>query len=482
MKNNNSLPVAVIGAGAIGLAAAAHLVQRGETPLVFEMADGVAGNVSQWRHVQLFSPWEYNTDKAAVALLEPTGWQHPSLRELPLGGELIDNYLTPLANTPALKPHIHTNAKVVGVSRRRIDKMKNAGRDAAPFVLQVVENGEPKRYLAKAVIDASGVWASPNPLGSDGLQAPGEWENAGKIHYGIPDIHGKDGGKYAGKTVAVVGGGHSAINAILELGDIMSDHPTTKIHWILRKGNVADTYGGLGDDALPGRGKLGIRIKEMVNAKQVTVHTPVFITRLDTHEDGICLVGDTPTGETEIFAQEIIAATGARPDFSFLRELRLNVDPAVEATPDLAPLIDPNFHSCGTVRAHGEAELRHPEKDFYIVGNKSYGRAPTFLLATGYEQVRSVVAMLVGDEKAAREVQLNLPETGVCGVPSLNVNDDTACCTPALTTADACCTPTETEGACCTPVEGVLVREIDTPRLALKPIPLSVPIATNSCC
>ncbi len=421
-NNSKNLPVAVIGAGAIGLAAAAHLVQWGETPLVFEMADGVAGNVSQWRHVRVFSPWQYNMDKASVALLEKTDWKAPDPNYLATGGELIDEYLTPLANTPDLKPHIHTNAKVVGISRHRIDKMKDAGRDAAPFVLQVEENGKSKRYLARAVIDASGVWSTPNPLGSDGLTAPGERENAGKIHYGIPDIHGKHKAKYANKTVAVVGGGHSAINAILELGDIRAEYPDTDVHWILRKKNVADTYGGLGDDALPGRGKLGLRIKEMVEAKGVTIHTPVFITHLDTHNDGICIVGDTPHGEMEIFAQEIIAATGARPDFSFLRELRLDIDPSVESPPAIAPLIDPNVHSCGTVRPHGEAELRHPEKDFYIVGNKSYGRAPTFLLATGYEQARSVVAMLVGDETGAHEAHLNLPKTGVCGVPTVEAN------------------------------------------------------------
>ena len=45
---------------------------------------------------------------------------------------------------------------------------------------------------------------------------------------------------------------------------------------------------------------------------------------------------------------------------------------------------------------------------------KSYGRAPTFLLATGYEQVRSIAAALAGDWTAARDVQLDLPETGVC--------------------------------------------------------------------
>ena len=107
----------------------------------------------------------------------------------------------------------------------------------------------------------------------------------------------------------------------------------------------------------------------------------------------------------------------------------------LRAAERLAPLIDPNLHSCGTVRPHGEAELRQPEKDFYIVGMKSYGRAPTFLLATGYEQARSVVAALAGDWQAARDVRLNLPETGVCVT---DYQDDAPCCDPI---AVDCCTP-----------------------------------------
>ena len=97
----------------------------------------------------------------------------------------------------------------------------------------------------------------------------------------------------------------------------------------------------------------------------------------------------------------IAAATGFRPDLDMLREVRLDLDPAVEAPARLAPLIDPNFHSCGTVPPHGEELLRHPDDGFYIVGMKSYGRAPTFLLATGYEQVRSIAAALAGDTAAA---------------------------------------------------------------------------------
>src|SRR5690606_26926433 len=117
------------------------------------------------------------------------------------------------------------------------------------------------------------------------------------------------------------------------------------------------------------------------------------------------------------------------------QELRLAVDPALECAVALAPLIDPNVHSCGTVRPHGALELAHPDPDFYIIGSKSYGRAPTFLLATGYEQARSVAAMIAGDREAALRVELDLPETGVCRSDVAEV-DGGGCCAPGRS---ACC-------------------------------------------
>ena len=415
--NIDSLPVAVIGAGPIGLAAAAHLLQRGETPLILEAGSEVAANIRTWGHVPLFSPWRYLIDSASQALLEQTDWQTPNLDGLPTGDQLIDAYLQPLAATLQIKAHLHLTTRVTAISRRRIDKMKDAGRDNAPFALHVTSDGHEDILLARAVIDASGTWATPNPIGADGLFAPGERANQDRIFYGIPDVLGTEQVRYANKHVVVVGSGHSAINAILELADLKQQHPATQITWVLRKANVAATYGGLDADTLPGRGLLGIRIKQLVETGTVVVQTPLFVQRIETADGGLQIVADTSNGEQRINADEIVVATGARPDLSFLRELRLSLDNSVESTAALAPLIDPNIHSCGTVRPHGEKELRHPEQNFYIVGMKSYGRAPTFLLTTGYEQVRSVVAALVGDWEAAEKVELVLPETGVCGVP-----------------------------------------------------------------
>ena len=86
----------------------------------------------------------------------------------------------------------------------------------------------------------------------------------------------------------------------------------------------------------------------------------------------------------------------------------------MSALAQLAPLIDPKVHSCGTVYPHGAAELSQPEPGLYLAGMKSYGRAPSFLALTGFEQVRSVVAAIAGDHEAAARVELVLPETGVC--------------------------------------------------------------------
>jgi thioredoxin reductase len=424
---NNILPVAVIGAGPVGLAAAAHLIERGETPIVFEAGHAIGASVLEWGHVRMFSPWEFTVDSASVRLLEAHGWQMPPLKDLPTGRDLVERYLLPLSELPEMREYIHLDARVIAISRQNIDKMKDDGREDAPFVLHVVySDGNEALIEARAVIDASGTWHKPNPLGSGGLPAIGEKRHAQHIFYGIPDVLASQREQYANKRVIVVGSGHSAINALLELAELKKTAPETTIYWAMRGTNLSRVYGGGEDDALPARGRLGTRIQVHVDAGTIQIVSPFRVREIAASNDAINVIGETPKRQETVLVDEIIAATGARPELDMLRELRLDFDPSLESTRQLAPMIDPNIHSCGTVRPHGEAELRHPEKNFYIVGMKSYGRAPTFLLATGYEQARSVVAALVGDWEAARDVQLNLPETGVCS--SDLASDGAACC------------------------------------------------------
>jgi thioredoxin reductase len=409
---HSMLPVAVIGAGPVGLAAAAHLAARGIEPVVFEAGDSVGASVREWGHVRVFSPWSYNVDPVAVELLEPTGWSAPAPEGYPTGDEIVERYLEPLAAVPGIAESLHLRSRVVSVTRQGIDKLKDDGREDAPYQLVVEQEGEERRYLARAVIDASGTWTRPNPLGAGGVHASGERRHADRIAYGIPDVLGSVRERYAGRRVLVVGSGHSAFNAILDLVALRDSHPGTEVVWAIRGGAPDRAYGGGGDDQLPARGALGETVRGLVADGSVEV-VAGFHTRAVADENGRLVVDD---GRRRVIADEIIAATGLRPDLDLLRELRLELDDRVEAPRALAPLIDPNLHSCGSVPPHGVDELSHPDAGIYIVGMKSYGRAPTFLLRTGYEQVRSVVTALAGDWEGARNVELVLPETGVCTV------------------------------------------------------------------
>jgi hypothetical protein len=417
------LPVAVIGAGPVGLAAAAALVSRGIEPAVFEAGGSVGASVREWGHVRVFSPWEFNVDPTAAELLVAAGWQAPSDAAYPTGDELVERYLEPLAQLPGIAARLHLNARVVGVTRAGIDKLKDAGRDDAPFELILEHDGAERRRLVRAVIDASGTWTRPNPLGAGGLPAPGERAHGDRIAFGIPDVLGAARARYAGRRVLVVGSGHSAFNAILDLVALRDSEPATEIVWAIR-GLAGDrSYGGGEDDQLPARGALGAAVRSLVGEGSVDL-VGGFQTRSVAAVDGRLVLAD---GERRLVADQVIAATGFRPDLDLLRELRLDLDDRVEAPRALAPLIDPNLHSCGSVPPHGVDELSHPDAGVYVVGMKSYGRAPTFLLRTGYEQVRSVVAALAGDWESARSVELALPETGVCS-SDRSASSAAACC------------------------------------------------------
>jgi thioredoxin reductase len=426
---DGELPVAVIGGGPVGLAAAAHLIDRGIRPLVFEAGATVGASIREWGHVRVFSPWEFNLDPIAEQMLERADWTAPEPDGYPTGDELVERYLKPLAALPEIARALQLSSRVTGVARHGIDKLKDADREEAPFELVVEQHGVERRVLARAVIDASGTWTRPNPLGSGGLPAAGERALSHRIAYGIPDVLGRDRERYADRRVLVVGSGHSAFNAILDLVALRESEPAaTQVLWAIRGGAPGRKYGGGGDDQLPARGALGDTVRRLVDEGSVELITG-FHTRSVTAFDGGLVLAD---GERELVAHEVIAATGFRPDLEMLRELRLDLDDRVEATRSLAPLIDPNLHSCGSVPPNGVDELSHPDAGVYLVGMKSYGRAPTFLLRTGYEQVRSVAAALAGDWEAARRVELVLPETGVCNgpdaVPAGEVASATACC------------------------------------------------------
>lgn len=436
------MPVAVIGAGPAGLAAAAHLIHRGMNPLVLEAGAQPATAFQATRHVRLFSPWRYNLDRAAVRLLEASGWRSPDPQRLPTAGDMIDAYLAPLAALPAMRAALRMDRRVSAITREGHDKLKTSGREHAPFLIRTEGAHGFEIHRARAVIDASGNWATPNPLGADGLPAPGEAGLRERIVYGMPDVSGAARARYAGRRVLVVGAGHSAIGTLIALAGLAQSAPGTRIHWAIRGDNLARIFGGGAADGLPARGELGLRLKRLMEDHRLVVHTNFRTTALRDTAAGITIEGVDAAGAPVRIegVDEIVCATGSRPDLSIASELRLKTDPWLEASEALAPLIDPNVHSCGTVRPHGHRELAHPEPGFYVIGAKSYGRAPNFLLATGYEQARSVVAALAGDLRAADDVQLELPETGVCATDFAPQTAQSGCCGgPAPDPAAACC-------------------------------------------
>ncbi|WP_055600096.1 NAD(P)-binding domain-containing protein [Streptomyces aureus] len=433
------LPVVVIGAGPAGLAAAAHLAGRSIEPLVLEAGVQAGAAVREWSHVRLFSTWGEVTDPAAEKLLAPTGWVKPDASTYPTGGDWAERYLQPLADV--LGDKVRVGARVTGVSRSGRDRIVDADRATQPFTVYVqYADGREERLLARAVIDASGTWSIPSPAGGDGLAALGERAAADRISYRVPDLNDAAArSRYAGKRTAVIGSGASAFTALALLADLAKSDDGTGTHatWILRRGISGSTFGGGTADQLPARGALGLAAKAAVDDGHADAVTGFRTDAFERDDEGrLVLVAED--GRRLDAVDEVIVLTGFRPDLSFLDELRLGLDERLQAPVDLAPLIDPNQHSCGTVYPHGVKELSHPEEGVYLVRMKSYGRAPTFLALTGYEQVRSVVAAISGDHESAERVELVLPETGVCGGAGLfdqpaadDATDGGGCCAPA---------------------------------------------------
>jgi thioredoxin reductase len=420
-----TLPVAIIGAGPIGLAAAAQLVERGIDFVMFEAGGQAAASMREWGHIRLFSPWRHLVDPASRRLLEAQGWELPDPERAPTGAELVEEYLAPLAALDPIASRLRTGVEVVGVTREGMDRTRTRGRFATPFALRIrTGDGEIQDVAARAVIDASGTYRSPNPLSSGGLDLLGMPEIADRVTTALPDVLGRDRALFAGRHTTVVGAGHSAANTLLALVSLARDEPGTRVTWLIRNAQAVRVSSSA-DDELADRAQLGSRVDRAVAAGLIELVDGFEIIRARRSPDGVELVGSRRGEVATHLTDLVVNATGFRPDLGMLREIRLELDDIVEAPKRLAPLIDPNVHSCGTVQPHGFRELTHPEKGFFIVGMKSYGRAPTFLLATGYEQVRSVTAWLAGDMVAAANVELVLPATGVC---STGLVGEAGCC------------------------------------------------------
>jgi thioredoxin reductase len=381
--------VAVLGAGPIGLSCAAHLAYAGLPFTVLESGSGPATAVRAWGHVRMFSPWSMNLDSRAVSLLSAHGWEPPAAVGIPTGQQLVEEYLEPLARIPEVSSNIRYGARVTAVARRGRNLVDSDRRAHEPFVVRYVREDSDHDLLATAVIDATGTWGQPNHLGASGIPALGEPSVRDRIHYGIPDVAGADRHRYAGRRILVVGSGHSAANVLTDLAGLAVAEPCTTVTWLVRGEGLHRLLQGGHPDQLPDRQNLGTAVTELVISGAVQLEAGFRIAAVTATGDGVTVhQGARRTGPFD----EIVATTGFRPNLAMLAELRLDLDAATQAPRGLATLIDPNTRSCLYVPPHGAEVLAQPEVGFYLVGMKSYGRAPSFLLQTGYGQVRSVVA------------------------------------------------------------------------------------------
>ncbi|MFD4421896.1 FAD-dependent oxidoreductase [Agromyces sp. NPDC058484] len=425
------LPVAIIGGGPIGLATAANLADRGIDFVLLEAGDRVGASIEEWGHIRFFSPWRHLVDPVSRRLLADTGWTEPPADSLPTGSELVRDFLAPLGDLPAIAARTRLGVTVTDVTREGMDRTRTKGRAQTPFLLRTQTPDGVEELTARAVVDASGTYRTPNRLGSSGLDPLGLPEVADLVSPAMPDVLGRDRAAFVGRRTVVVGAGHSAANTLLDLVGLSAEAPGTRITWVIRNAG-ADRVTTSPDDELKARAAIGARVDALVASGRIELVDRFEIVRLARTGTGAAASGVRITGRRgdaleTIDTDRIVNATGFRPNLEMLREVRLELDDIVEASKRLAPLIDPNVHTCGTVEPHGFAELTQPERDFFIVGMKSYGRAPTFLLATGYEQVRSISAWLAGDEASARNVELVLPATGVCGTDAASASGSGCC-------------------------------------------------------
>jgi len=431
-------PAVIVGAGPAGLAAAAQAHARGVATVVLEAGESAGSAVLEWGHVRLFSPWSELIDPVAEKLLTESGWTGPDPASYPTGRDWVEQYLAPLADLLAEQADVEVRYghRVIGVARAGRDRLVAIGRDEVPFTVHVATPNGRTSLTACAVVDASGTWGTPSPLGGDGYLAAGEEEHADQILYGIPDLTDPAvAARYAGKHVAVAGRGASAQNTLVALAALARTHPGTRVSWLLRRGDTAEAFGGGDNDQLVARGALGTKAREAVADGPIATVTGFRTSSVTSHDGRLDLTSIDGQQVTDV--DEVVVVTGFRPDHSWLSEVHLDLDGELSAPSALAPEIHPAYHSCGSVSPHGANLLRQPEGDLYLVGMKSYGRAPSFLTLTGYEQTRSVVAEIAGDYEAAARVELVLPDTGVCGGSGLFDEQPTGggCCGPSVTAA-----------------------------------------------
>src|SRR4051794_33421733 len=391
--------VAILGAGPIGLEAALAAAERGWAFTVFESAGRAGGNVRDWGHVRLFTPWEMNVSERMRQVLPDA----PGGRSLPTGAELAGRLLDPLAELPQLATNMRLGTRVEAVAREGLlkhEEIASARRGAHRFRLLVSDqDGRESVVHADVVLDCTGTYGQPNALGDGGIPAPGERPLEHRIERRLPALAAIAGSRarhipWAGSTVLLTGAGHSAQTAARELAELARHAPGTRVVWAVRSHDPG--WGTVHDDPLPERASLTRSAREIAGGASPAIETRLgYVTEALSERDGRIEVTLRNGSAERITVDRVLALNGGVGDFPIYRQLPIHQGDAAAAPMKLAAaLLGAAAGDCLDQQSHGPETLTNPEPGFFILGAKSYGRNSHFLMRIGWTQVDDVMRLL----------------------------------------------------------------------------------------
>ena len=391
----SELKIAILGSGPTGLEAALAAAERGLPFTLYEATPGVAGHVRAWGHVSLFTPWSMNVSPRMRAALEAAGVPVPDGDRCPTGDELVDRLLAPLAALPGIAPNLRLSSRIVAIGREGLlkhEEISTSARSAQPFRLLVSDSDGCERIEhATLVIDTTGTYSNPNMLGDGGIPAPGELALDGWVRRSLPNFAQE--GDWAGKTILLIGGGHSAQTAVRDLARLAEQAPGTRVIWAMR--NAVHSCGADDTDVLPERGRLLREAAELANggSPAIEVKPGVAVESLRRKGGRVEVSLRSADGLETVTVDRILSLTGFVPDDRMYRQLQIHECYAFSAPMKLSAALLGSAGGggdCLSQTSHGADTLVNPEPNFYILGIKSYGRNTNFLMRVGWEQVGEV--------------------------------------------------------------------------------------------
>ncbi|MCG8451291.1 MAG: NAD(P)-binding domain-containing protein [Pirellulales bacterium] len=413
---DDSLPrIAILGAGPIGLEATLYARYLGYPVQLIERGRSPATNVLQWGHVQLFTPFGMNASPLGVAALQAQdpNWQAPGADAMLTGTEYHQRYLRPLAESDLLASALECNTEILAVGRKDWLKYEGVGEDErgqSPFTLLLrTTAGEERVAEADVVIDCTGTYGNHNWLGQGGIPAPGELAAARHIEYALPDVLGSSKEHYQAKRVLVVGAGYSAATTIVQLVSL-----GTETTWVTRTSPESAPIKRIPNDRLASRDALAVEATRLAAAPNGPVthypHTSITAVEYRSATDDFKVTFAGEHVGRKVF-DRIVANVGYRPDNRIYSELQVHECYATGGPMKLAAQllrgITNGRTDCLDQVSCGPQSLVNPERSFYILGSKSYGRGSQFLLSVGLEQIREVFTII--GQRADLDIYATMP-------------------------------------------------------------------------